>query len=117
MDRFDGAGLSGRLVVRLGASVEARCARVLRESATLLGGRAPIDSPSRSQHVRIVTARRSDPAAQTPEEARRARVLTQVDPAKRVAAMLARWASEDVSDEPDWDVDDAKRVALRASSA
>jgi hypothetical protein len=40
-----------------------------------------------------------------------------VDQAKRVAAMLERWASEDVSDEPDWDVDDAKRIALRTSSS
>jgi hypothetical protein len=64
-----------------------------------------------------VTARRSDPAAQTPEDARRARVLPQVDQAKRVAAMLARCAAEDVSDEPDWDVDDAKRIALHTSSS
>ncbi len=36
--------------------------------------------------------------------------------AARVAAMLDRWAAEDVSDEPDWDVGDIERLALRSSS-
>ena len=41
------------------------------------------------------------------------------DPAKeraeraaRIAAMLDRWAAEDTSGEPDWDVDDFERLNL-----
>ena len=66
---------------------------------------------------RSVTASRSTPAAKTPEETRRARVLPQVDRSKRVVSMLARWAAEDVSDEPDWDIDDVARISLRTSSS
>lgn len=36
--------------------------------------------------------------------------------AARVAAMLDRWAAEDVSDEPEWDVGDIQPVTLRSSS-
>lgn len=57
-----------------------------------------------------MTAKRSTSSG---EEARRARVLPHVDRAKRIAAMLDRWEAEDVSDEPDWDVHDVGRVALR----
>ena len=32
--------------------------------------------------------------------------------AARVAAMLDRWAAEDTSGEPDWDVDDVERLNL-----
>lgn len=33
--------------------------------------------------------------------------------AARIAAMLDRWAAEDVSGEPDWSVDDLEPIALR----
>lgn len=33
--------------------------------------------------------------------------------AERIAAMLDRWRSEDISDEPDWDPEDVARVRLR----
>lgn len=41
------------------------------------------------------------------EEAARA------DRARRIEAMLERWASEDCSDEPDWDVDEIEPLRLR----
>jgi hypothetical protein len=34
--------------------------------------------------------------------------------AARIAAMLDRWAAEDVSEEPDWDVGEINPVTLRA---
>jgi hypothetical protein len=37
--------------------------------------------------------------------------------AARVAAMLDRWAAEDVSDEPDWDVDQVERIAFSSQPA
>jgi len=45
-----------------------------------------------------------------------------IDPAKeraeraaRVASMLDRWAAEDMSGEPDWEVEDFKRLDLTRS--
>lgn len=35
--------------------------------------------------------------------------------ASRVRAMLARWAAEDTSGEPDWDVEDFERLNLTRS--
>jgi len=35
--------------------------------------------------------------------------------AARIAAMLDRWAAEDVSDEPEWDVGDIQPMTLRSS--
>ena len=35
--------------------------------------------------------------------------------AARIAAMLDRWAAEDVSDEPEWDVGDIQPVTLHSS--
>ncbi len=32
---------------------------------------------------------------------------------QRVRAMLQRWAAEDVSDEPEWDVDDIEPMRFR----
>jgi hypothetical protein len=32
--------------------------------------------------------------------------------AARIAAMLDRWEAEDVSDEPDWDIEDIESLAL-----
>ena len=60
-----------------------------------------------------VTTRRSNPAEAVPEDARRARVLPQVDRSMRIGAMLDRWEAEDVADEPDWDVNDVAPLALR----
>jgi hypothetical protein len=61
-----------------------------------------------------VSPRRSNPAASSAEI--RARVLPQIDRAQRVATMLDRWAAEDASDEPDWDVSDLEPLSLRSSS-
>ncbi len=62
-----------------------------------------------------MSPRRSNPAAALEaESALRSRVVAQVNPALRVAAMLDRWRAEDVSDEPEWDVSDLERVALRS---
>jgi hypothetical protein len=32
--------------------------------------------------------------------------------AARIAAMLERWSREDISDEPDWEVDDPSRLSF-----
>ena len=32
--------------------------------------------------------------------------------AERIRAMLARWAAEDVGDEPNWDVNDVERMSF-----
>jgi hypothetical protein len=61
-----------------------------------------------------MTARRFTPPETTPAEARRARVLPQVDRAQRIAAMLERWETEDVADEPDWDVATVESLRLRS---
>jgi hypothetical protein len=37
--------------------------------------------------------------------------------AARIAAMLDRWESEDVSGEPEWDVEDLEPIALRHDDA
>jgi hypothetical protein len=60
-----------------------------------------------------VAPRGSNPSRTPPGDARRARVLPQVDRAQRVAAMLDRWEHEEVADEPDWDVDDVEPLGLR----
>ena len=39
------------------------------------------------------------------------------DRAKRIAAMLDRWNSEDVSGEPDWNVEDLEPMMLRDPDA
>lgn len=36
--------------------------------------------------------------------------------AARIAAMLDRWAAEDVTGEPEWDVGDIQPMSLRSSS-
>ena len=35
--------------------------------------------------------------------------------AARIAAMLDRWAAEDISDEPEWDVGEIQPMTLRSS--
>jgi hypothetical protein len=63
-----------------------------------------------------MTARRSNPAAALPAVGLRARVLPQVDRTQRLAAMLDRWETENVDDEPEWDVTDLEPLALRVPS-
>jgi hypothetical protein len=38
--------------------------------------------------------------------------VIRAEQAARVAAMFERWATEDVSDEPEWDVDQVEPVAF-----
>lgn len=35
----------------------------------------------------------------------------------RVGAMFERWAAEDVSDEPEWDVDQVERITFLLASS
>jgi len=58
--------------------------------------------PTGWYHSSIVTAK----PAELPSEVIRA------EQAARVAAMFERWAAEDVSDEPDWDVDQVEQIAF-----
>ena len=58
--------------------------------------------------------RSSSASSVPPGDARRARVLPQIDRGQRVADMLDRWEREEIADEPDWDVDDVDRLVLRA---
>jgi hypothetical protein len=53
-------------------------------------------------HFHAVTAK----PAELPSEVIRA------EQAARVAAMFERWAAEDVSDEPEWDVDQVEQIAF-----
>lgn len=45
-----------------------------------------------------------------PFDAEAARRKEREQRAARIAAMFERWAAEDVSDEPDWDVDQIPRI-------
>ena len=58
-------------------------------------------------HFRAVTAK----PAELPSEVIRA------EQAARVAAMFERWDAEDVSDEPEWDVDQVEQVAFSSAAA
>jgi hypothetical protein len=58
--------------------------------------------PTGWYHSSTVTAK----PAELPSEVIRA------EQAARVAAMFERWAAEDVSDEPDWDVDQVEQIAF-----
>lgn len=58
-------------------------------------------------HFRAVTAK----PAELPSEVIRA------EQAARVAAMFERWDAEDVSDEPEWDVDQVEQVAFSSPPA
>jgi hypothetical protein len=60
----------------------------------------------------MASLRPSTPAGTTSSSAKEL-----AERAARIAAMLDRWASEDVSGEPDWSVDDLEPVALRRSDA
>ncbi len=65
--------------------------------------------PSHSElqcYTMHVSTQRSE-AVRIDEQAERAQR------AERVRAMLKRWAAEDVSDEPDWDVEDIEPVRFR----
>lgn len=47
-----------------------------------------------------------------PFDAEAARRTEREQRAARIAAIFERWAAEDVSDEPDWDVDQIPRIEL-----
>ena len=38
--------------------------------------------------------------------------VIRAEQAARIAAMFKRWAAEDVSDEPDWDVDQVEQITF-----
>lgn len=48
-----------------------------------------------------------------PFDAEAARRKERLERAARIAAMFERWAAEDVSDEPHWDVDEVPRIDFR----
>ena len=43
--------------------------------------------------------------------------VIRAEQAARVAAMFDRWAAEDVSDEPEWDIDQVEQVAFSSLPA
>jgi hypothetical protein len=43
--------------------------------------------------------------------------VVHAEQAARVAAMFERWAAEDVSNEPEWDVDQLEQIAFPPRSA
>jgi hypothetical protein len=43
--------------------------------------------------------------------------VIRAEQAARVAAMFDRWAAEDVSDEPEWDVDQVEQIVLSSPPA
>lgn len=61
-----------------------------------------------------MVSRSSPPSAN--DESRLTRLVPQIDRAQRIAAMLDRWKSEDLGDEPDWEVDDIEPLAMRPHS-
>ena len=63
--------------------------------------------PRGSYHFNAVTAK----PAELPSE------IIHAEQAARVTAMFDRWAAEDVSDEPEWDVDQVEQVAFSAPPA
>lgn len=50
------------------------------------------------------------------KEIEAALVQERAERAARIAAMLDRWAAEDISDEPEWDVGGIQPVSLRSST-
>ncbi|WP_394833127.1 hypothetical protein LVJ94_42165 [Pendulispora rubella] len=63
-----------------------------------------------------MAAARPSKTAKVPSD-EETRVVSVVDRTKRIASMLDRWEAEDVSDEPDWDVDEVGRIQLRPTKA
>lgn len=59
----------------------------------------------------MASLRPTTPASTAPASAKE-----MAERAARIAAMLDRWAAEDVSGEPDWSVDDLEPIALRGSA-
>ena len=57
----------------------------------------------------------SPPRSKKHDEAASAKDLA--DRAARIAAMLDRWESEDVSNEPEWNVDELHPMTLRSSES
>ena len=56
----------------------------------------------------------SPPRSKKHDEAASAKDLA--DRAERIAAMLDRWEAEDVSGEPEWNVDEVEPMTLRPES-
>ena len=54
-------------------------------------------------------------SSRQPFDAEAARRKERLERAARVAAMFERWAAEDISEEPDWDVDQISPVEFRPS--
>lgn len=50
----------------------------------------------------------------TPKPAERPSDSVRAEQAARIAAMFERWAAEDVSEEPDWDVEQIERIRFSA---
>jgi hypothetical protein len=59
----------------------------------------------------MASLRPTTPAATTPASAKE-----KAERSARIAAMLDRWAAEDVSGEPDWSVEDLEPIAIRRST-
>jgi hypothetical protein len=52
----------------------------------------------------------------TPKPAEPPTDSVRAEQAARIAAMFERWAAEDVSDEPDWNVDDVERIGFSSAA-
>lgn len=51
-----------------------------------------------------------------PRQAKDVEQALRKERAARIAAMLDRWAAEDVTDEPEWDVGDIQPMSFRNAS-
>lgn len=59
----------------------------------------------------MASLRPSTPAGTAPSSAKE-----MAERAARIAAMLDRWAAEDLSAEPDWSIDDLEPIMIRRSA-
>jgi hypothetical protein len=71
---------------------------------------------NRLRLVRPVVFRYAVHVVLTPRQSELALQRERAERAMRIAAMLDRWAVEDVSDEPDWDLDAIRPMSLRTST-
>lgn len=87
-----------------------RASRAFDDAPTLDGGCSPAP---RGRLVRYNVHMVSTPRpAKDVEKALREEMAER---AARIGAMLDRWAAEDISDEPEWDVGDIQPMTLRSS--
>lgn len=89
-----------RAVVHVGGIVR------LVEPSTRIAATAWAEPPGARYNRKVMSSPLQDPAQWVAEDAER------TERARRVAAMLQRWQTEDVSDEPEWDVDQVERMNL-----